>query len=356
MKKKIIFVAPGNSSHSTKWISTIKNQNNFEIFWLSFYGQDEKIDDIEQHSFSKNIFGIIKSISIIKNNQDAIIHIHSVGFHSIFLVLAKLLGIKNKIISTPWGSDLIFGIKSIFKRKLLKFLFNNSDLVTCDALFIKNLVKDLNKQVNITIINFGVDTDKFLFFKRTFETEDKLKILSNRSLEDIYNIESIIKASEILHRKEINFELNIYAEGSLSQDLKDLVYKMKLSSKVKFKGRYTQDSLINILNENHIYISMARSDAGIASSTAEAMSTGMVCCVSDVAENNLWIKDKNNGFLIEDDNHNELANQIEEIYKKGFYLEEIAENARNKITDDNSIKGEMNKMSILYKNLGRAVE
>ena len=46
MKKKIIFVAPGNSSHSTKWISTIKNQNNFEIFWLSFYGQDEKIDDI----------------------------------------------------------------------------------------------------------------------------------------------------------------------------------------------------------------------------------------------------------------------------------------------------------------------
>ena len=229
-------------------------------------------------------------------------------------------------------------------------------ILFCDALFIKNLVKDLNKEVNITIINFGVDTDKFLFFKRTFETGDKLKILSNRSLEDIYNIESIIKASEILHRKEINFELNIYAEGSLSQDLKDLVYEMKLSSKVKFKGRYTQDSLINILNENHIYISMARSDAGIASSTAEAMSTGMVCCVSDVAENNLWIKDKNNGFLIEDDNYNELANLIEEIYKKGFYLEDIAKNARNKITDDNSIEGEMYKMSILYKNLGRAVE
>ena len=80
------------------------------------------------------------------------------------------------------------------------------------------------------------------------------------------------------------------------------------------------------------------------------------CQLAWYAENNLWIKDKNNGFLIEDDNHNELANQIEEIYKKGFYLEEIAENARNKITDDNSIKGEMNKMSILYKNLGRAVE
>ena len=101
---------------------------------------------------------------------------------------------------------------------------------------------------------------------------------------------------------------------------------------------------------------MARSDAGIAASTAEAMSTGMACCVSDVAENNLWINNKNNGFLIEDDNHNMLADQIEKIYKKGVYLEEIAKNARNKITDDNSIKGEMNKMSILYKNLGRAVE
>lgn len=356
MKKKIIFVAPGNSSHSLKWISTIKNQNNFEILWLSFYGQDEKIDDIEQHSFSKNISGIIKSISIIKKNQDAIIHIHSVGFHSIFFICAMLFGIKNKIITSPWGSDLIFGIKSFFKRRLLKFLFNNSDLVTCDALFIKDLVKDLNKHAHIQIINFGIDTDKFVYFKRTFKAKDKLKILSNRSLEDIYNIESIIKASEILHRKEINFELNIYAEGSLSQDFKDLVHSMELSSKVKFKGRYTQDSLINILNENHIYISMARSDAGIAASTAEAMSTGMVCCVSDVAENNLWINNKNNGFLIEDDNHNMLADQIEKIYKKGVYLEEIAKNARNKITDDNSIKGEMNKMSILYKNLGRAVE
>ena len=156
MKKKIIFVAPGNSSHSVKWISSIKNQDNFEIFWLSFYGQDEKIDGVKQYSFSKNIFGIIKSISIIKKNQDAIMHIHSIGFHSIFFILLKFFGIKNKIISTPWGSDLIFGMKSILKRRLLKFLFKNSDLVTCDALFVKSLVKKLNKEVNNLCINFFI--------------------------------------------------------------------------------------------------------------------------------------------------------------------------------------------------------
>lgn len=355
MSQKLIFIAPGNSSHSLKWISSINNQSNYLISWVSFYGNENNIDDVTNYNFSKSITGILKCIRLIRTHDDAIVHIHSVGFHAFLFYIAKILKISNKIVTTPWGSDLIYGKESFFKRQLLKFLFKRSDLVTCDAFFIKNIVKELQNNTKVEIINFGVDTNKFPFFKREFHSGDKLKIISNRSLEDLYNIKSIIKSAQILNQRGINFELNIYAEGRLDKNLRRLVDEFNINSMVKFIGRYTQSDLVQILNDHHIYISMAHSDAGIASSTAEAMSTGMICCVSDVAENNIWIKNGITGFLVEDDNHIELAEIIERIYKKNIFPDEVSKNARRKIVKDNSIDGEMLKMVALYNALGKTI-
>lgn len=346
-KKSIIFIAPGNSIHSYKWISEIYEQTNFEIYWLSFHGLGKKIEGVEQFSFSKSFIGIFECIRKIKSIKNSLIHVHSVGFHSYFFFLAKIFGINNTIISTPWGSDIIFGKNKFFKNFFLKFIFQNSKIITCDAVFIKKLVIDLKKDSNVKIINFGVDTKKFSFINRNFKKES-INILSNRSLEKIYNIKSIIKSASIIKSKGIDFKLSIYADGPDRKGLEDLVSSLDISSNVIFHGRYSQDNLVKILNNHDIYISMSYSDAGIASSTAEAMATGMICCVSDVAENNLWIEDGISGFLVKDDDHIDLANKIEQIYEHRFDLSKISKRARAKIESDNSIYGEMKKMIDLY--------
>lgn len=356
MKKKIIFIAPGNSSHSYKWISKIQEQNDFDIFWISFYKFSQPETDINTFFYEKNIRGILKSIAFIKSYKDAILHIHSVGFHSQFFLIAKFLGIKNKTISTPWGSDLIFGKESILKRQFLKFIFTKSTIVTCDAFFIKDIVQELVKNVDVHIINFGIDVQKFDFFKRHFLKNQKIKILSNRSLEEVYNIKSIIKSAKILKDRGINYKLNIYADGQLKKTLQEFVINLDLSEFIEFCGKYTQENLVDILKNHHIYVSMSHSDAGIASSTAEAMATGLICCISDVAENDYWIENNKNGYLIEDNNHMQLADRIEEIYKKSIYPIEVSKNARNKIVEDNSIDGEMLKMGSLYKQLGKNID
>ncbi len=349
-EKSIIFIAPGNSIHSYKWISEIYQQTNCKIYWLSFYGLGNKIEGVEQFIFSKNFIGIFRCIRKIKSIKNSIIHIHSVGFHSYFFFLAKLFGINNSTISTPWGSDIIFGRNKFFKNFFLKFIFQNSKIITCDAVFIKQLVISLNKYSNVKIINFGVDTKKFSFANRNFKKEN-INILSNRSLDKIYNISSIIKSASIIKSKGIDFTLNIYADGPDRKVLEDLTSSLDISSNVIFHGRYSQDNLVEILNNHDIYISMSHSDAGIASSTAEAMATGMICCVTDVAENNLWIKDCESGFLIKDDDHEDLASKIEKIYEHKFDLNKMSKRARAKIERDNSIYGEMKKMVGLYHSL-----
>ena len=344
----IVFIAPGNSIHSFKWISSVSKLYDGDIYWISFFGNEYSIPGVKQIVFKKNIKGIINSIFFIKKYTKGIIHIHSLGFHLLFFFFV-FFSLKNKIICTPWGSDLIYGRLNPIKKLLLKNIFKSSALITCDALFMKKLIKSIYPLAKVKLIYFGIDTYKFFFQKKKLFKKKILKLLSIRNLEEIYNIESIIKMVEIVTLKGLHVKLSIYGDGLLREQLKKLVSDKSLNDKISFLGRYSQKNLVNILAQHDLYISMARSDAGIASSTAEAMSTGMICLISDVAENYLWISHKVSGFLIKDNDSNDLAKYIELIVNGKVNLKNLGINARNKITTYNSIYKEMKKMSKIYK-------
>lgn len=351
MTKNLIFIAPGNSIHSLKWISAIKKNYEGNIYWISFFGSKYSIIGVEQIVFDRNIKGIINSILFLKKNLKGTIHIHSLGFHLLFFFLSKFFFLKNKIICTPWGSDLIYGKSNFFKRMLLKNIFKKSKLITCDALFMKDLIKEIYQHSNVRVIYFGVDTDKFSLKKKKIHKGKTLKVLSLRNLEEIYNIECIINMVEIVTNKGIDVELSIYSDGSIREKLEKLVIDKSLDQKVSFLGRYSEENILKILSEHDLYISMARSDAGIAASTAEAMSAGMICLISNVAENSLWISHNISGFLIKDDDHEDLANYVELIFNNNINTEDFGIKARQKIINYNSINKEMSKMSKIYQTI-----
>ena len=59
MIKDLIFIAPGNSIHSFKWISSISKKYEGEIYWVSFFGNDYIVPGVKQMVFNKNIKGLI---------------------------------------------------------------------------------------------------------------------------------------------------------------------------------------------------------------------------------------------------------------------------------------------------------
>ena len=109
MNKNLTFIAPGNSIHSFKWISSIAERYDGDIYWITFFGTDYSIPGVKQIEFKRNIKGMLSAIFFIKKHVKGIVHIHSLGFHLLFFLLSKFVFIKNKVISTPWGSDLIYG-------------------------------------------------------------------------------------------------------------------------------------------------------------------------------------------------------------------------------------------------------
>ena len=108
---------------------------------------------------------------------------------------------------------------------------------------------------------------------------------------------------------KIQFKIDIYGDGSEKGYLMQMINKASLDNFVSLKGKYQYDNLPTILNKYDLYISSSTSDAGLAASTSEAMSCGIIPIVSNNSENEFWMSN-NSGYLYETYSYNDLANKI----------------------------------------------
>ena len=102
----------------------------------------------------------------------------------------------------------------------------------------------------------------------------------------------LVKCIKKITTEYPNCVFHLAGTGPEKNNLEKLVKKQGVQDKVNFLGYINNKNLPTILNEMHIYVSTSNSDAGIASSTAEAMSTEKICVITDVFENNKWIEHK----------------------------------------------------------------
>ena len=240
MNKNILFIAPSNSIHSKKWIESFTNKE-LNIYWLSFYKKNSECKNIHTsikyfEILDNNFFKVyFKLKKIINDNNISILHLHYIGRMSFIILFFRL----KKIIVTPWGSDLKLVNPKTLKGFFIKKILNISNLITVDAMFMKEHIKRFTKkELNIHLITFGTDTEVFKKMK-TYDSE-YIKIISLRKLEKIYAIDTLIEAISSINSKykDLKILLDIYGGGSQKFYLKNLVKDLSLNKLIKFKGSY----------------------------------------------------------------------------------------------------------------------
>jgi glycosyltransferase involved in cell wall biosynthesis len=204
--------------------------------------------------------------------------------------------------------------------------------------------------INIKRINFGTDTTFFSPTNNPKVFNKFVKIISLRNLEKIYSVDTVIKAAKVLRDKfKIQFKIDIYGDGSQKEYLMQMINKLSLANYISLIGKYQYNELPNILNKYDLYISSSTSDAGLAASTSEAMSCGVIPVVSNNSENEFWMSN-NSGFLYQTSSHEDLANKIIDLTNLDYDSKLIiSQNARDKIIDYNSYENEMSKMLNIYR-------
>lgn len=360
---KLFFLAHANSVHSHRWIRFFAKRGH-SIFWVSITPPLDT--DVIRYAnvfflhlqgpvYRIPFFGILAMAQRLKKEitrfQPDIFHIHYVGLNGAVASFLKF----HPLVVTAWGSDVLFAGQSLGKRRFVAFALRSADLITCDADHMKKAILQFGvKKEKITIIQFGIDTKKFIPGAKSKKLTDTLGIrdepviISLRTFEPIYDIASLINAFFFVRSQIPTARLILIGRGSQEPVLRALAKKLGIANAILFQGFVPNDELTDYLRLSDVYVSTSLSDAGIASSTAEAMACALPVVITDSGENRAWIENGKNGFLVPVKNPRALAEKIIHLLSDKTLCEQLGAHARKTIEERNDYYREMEKMESLY--------
>jgi len=370
---KICYIAPAESVHTVRWVKYFADKGH-EVHLISFapFGV-AKLENVNLHVlkvFLRDIRLISYPTSLVssliqirwllnKINPD-ILHTHYILNYGFLGALSNF----HPLVVTAWGSDvLITPKKSRLLKQFVQFSIKRANLITCDAEHLRKRLIELGaKPEKIDLICFGIDVQKFSAGQKDEELMKSLEIsnspvvVSLRSLEPIYDIESLVNAVPLVLRQAPQAKFLIAGKGSQETRLKELAKSLGVTENIRFVGLIPNDELPRYLRTADVYVSTSLSDAGIAASTAEAMACELPVVITDFGDNGKWVEDSVDGFLAPLKNPEALASRILDLLSNKEKRIRFGQAGRQIIEDRMNLEKEMRKMEIHYEQLVRRSE
>lgn len=304
MSKKLLLIGSiSGNAHLRNYYNLIKDY--FDEVLIVAISKVDYCNSVELDFSLKNPFRVFKSIKklkkIIQDYKPSIIHVHQANSFGYITSMAN----KGRYpqIMTTWGSDVLelpnMGV--LYKYIVVKSL-RSSAIITADASFMAKKIQNLIGNVEVTIVNFGIELDMH---------ESSIKehiIYSNRMHESLYNIDKIIEGISAFLHKNPHWKLIIGAVGQETDRLKEQAKKLLPKDSFEFIGFVSPEINANYYKKSSIYISIPQSD-GTSISLLEAMNYGCVPVLSDIPANNEWIKDAKNGIIVK--NNETITSAVE---------------------------------------------
>lgn len=362
---QLCFLGNANSPHLVRWAKFFADQSN-DVSIISLGRPKVEIRGIRvfiintpkvfrNHVLTGVTSGILQIKKILKKIQPDILHAHSFGGYG---AIASLLEIHPLVISA-WGSDvLIYSHEIWIKEYLTRRAIQKADLLHCDGVKTMNAMVEFGATPDKIIKTyFGIDSNNFnpnkrsIIFRKKLGLEQSVIIISLRSLEPIYNIETLLRAVPLVIKEIPNAKFVIASHGSLREKLETLVRDLGVSYYTIFTGRISDVDFPFYIASSDIYVSTSLSDGGLASSTGEAMACGLPVIVTEDPDNREWIDDGINGYIIPKKSFTELAKRIIILANNKKLREKFGKLNREIIKNRNNYKTEMKKIEMKYKEL-----
>jgi glycosyltransferase involved in cell wall biosynthesis len=360
---KLCFIAAANSVHSYRWIKFFA-EKGCRVTWISLAKNTVgTIDGVEQHILSNpgsSPLGMVRAAfetrKIVRQVQPDVVHAHYVGKYGL---LGTLSGF-HPLVLTAWGSDVLMTTR--LTRPVVRRVLRVADLITCDAHHLHRAVTGLGAQSDkVRIIIFGTDPERFYPARRSHQVREawgfggRPVVLSLRSLEPVYDIETFIHAMPTVLQACPEAAFVIAGGGSLASRLQEQVKELGLEGHVCFTGPLAGAKVPETLASADVYVSTSLSDGGLAASTAEAMACGTPVVITDSGENDLWVQDGSNGLLVPVRQPEALAAGIIKLLRDEELRNRMAYEGRATILEKCSYLREMEKMFTLYRELAGRV-
>ncbi|MBN2280610.1 MAG: glycosyltransferase [Candidatus Marinimicrobia bacterium] len=313
---KLCFIADATSIHIINWLKYFverghrvflitDTENTLQGAQVHLIGDCLPFFNIPVLSASLQIYRKIKKIKqLIRKIQPDIVHAH---YATNYGFLAAKTGF-HPLLVTCHGSDLLLDPdKDMINRYFVKFALRNSDIITLPSQQMAEMAIGLTqKSKNISILQYGIDTNLFQFRQRTMSS--KTTFISSRALLPKYRIDLLIQAFYKLSLDYPDIELIIVGKGPQEVGLKKLAIDLKICDKVFFAGEKTNFEMNNYYHQAEFYVTTSPTD-GLSVSLQEALACG---CFPILPDNDSNLEVEKQGFQVE----LYRTNEIDSLYFK----------------------------------------
>lgn len=353
---KICFLGDAASVHNRRWIEYFRDKGN-DVSIITF--RDYKIENVDVRYIGEKLsvnegggnFKYLKQIrkikKIIKQLNPDIVNAHYLTSYGFLSALVK----DRPLVVSTWGTDvLVTPKKNIMYKKLTQYVLKKSDIVTSDSIFMSDEILKLgcNNEKVITV-PMGIEQKEFNMSNR--EEKNKL-FLSMRTLCDNSNIEVILEAFKLLYEEDNEARLIITNSGDNKDKVLKLIEDLKLSDAVEFLGFIDRNQVSELLKKASFYISIPQSDS-TSVTLLEAMACGSFPILSDIPANKEWVRDNENGIIIDEISAKKLYKAMKNIMKDDKLLTS-ARNINDKIINERAIWE--NNMQIVFENYNKLID
>lgn len=222
-------------------------------------------------------------------------------------MLAYLTGVRPFAVFAV-GSDVL--LAGTVNRFISRTVFAAAGIVFANGEFLASQARKVSPKANVRPLLFGIDTNRFVPKQRP---ATPVKLVCTRGFSPVYNNEYLIEALSIMPPTKHEWQVVFTSPGpslEKAKRLADEVLNPALRSRVTFLGGVSSDTLLNRLQNSHIYTSLSRSD-GTSTSLLEALSCGLFPVLSDIPQNREWIDpERKNGVLAPLDAPEALAAEL----------------------------------------------
>jgi glycosyltransferase involved in cell wall biosynthesis len=258
-------------------------------------------------------FAVPRVRRIIRRYRPHIVNSH---FLPNYGVIAALTGFRPCVLST-WGSDIMMlPQRTAFHMRRTRFVIQRASFITSDAQVMSERLVELGaSEERIVTFPYGVDRDVFHPRPPGPEREGP-RVLSNRKLEAVYSIETLLTSFSPIAQSAPGASLTIAGTGSHRERLRSAARHLGLADSTRFVGGVSHADMPELLRDHDLYVSVALSDT-TSVSLLEAMACGLFPIVSDIPANKEWIEHGKNGFLVPVQNARELERAIVSAWQDG---------------------------------------
>jgi glycosyltransferase involved in cell wall biosynthesis len=355
---RLAFVASA-SIHSIRWMSYFARRGHV-VRWFATSTADRELPGVtceplaaaagggRAWSVAASVSGLRKGLARFAPD---VVHAHYAGVPG---VLASLAGTRPLVL-TAWGSDVLFAGRRPATGLPIRWALRRADLVTCDAEHMAQALAGVGVQPGrIARINFGTDVDRFQPVPRDPALDARLdlppgpRVISIRNLHPVYDLATLVRAIPVVLRSVPDATFIVGGTGPDAPMLSRLATTLGVGGRVRFCGAIANEALPAYFAAADVYVSTARSDAGLAASTQEAMACSVAAVVTSSGENSNWIDDGVNGYVVAPGDAEALARRIAALLLDPALRRRMAAGGRALIAERSNHVIEMQKMEALY--------